>query len=151
MLKINLGCGNRKLDGYINIDIDRSVKPDLVHDLQRSIPYPDEFVDHVRAYDFLEHIPIGKTIHVVDEIWRVLKVGGTFEHFTPSTDGRGAFQDPTHQSFWNINSWLYFCKDQWPGQYGIKSRFTVESLQDVITSNELRIIHTHGILRKEQP
>ena len=26
----------------------------------------------------------------------------------PSTDGRGAFQDPTHVSFWNENSFTYY-------------------------------------------
>jgi hypothetical protein len=26
----------------------------------------------------------------------------------PSTDGRGAFQDPTHRSFWCENDWDYY-------------------------------------------
>ena len=29
---------------------------------------------------------------------------------TPSTDGRGAFQDPTHVSFYNENSFWYFTR-----------------------------------------
>ncbi|MDP1796315.1 MAG: hypothetical protein Q8K78_02485, partial [Planctomycetaceae bacterium] len=29
---------------------------------------------------------------------------------TPSTDGRGAFQDPTHVSFWNSNSFWYYTR-----------------------------------------
>ena len=29
---------------------------------------------------------------------------------TPSTDGRGAFQDPTHVSFWNSNSFWYYSR-----------------------------------------
>jgi SAM-dependent methyltransferase len=151
-VKLNLGSGHSKGDGYINIDIDKTVNPDLVLDVSKGLPYDDNSVDKVRAFDFLEHIPIGKTIFVVDEIWRVLKPGGIFEHLTPSTDGRGAFQDPTHVSFWNINSWLYFCDTSYTGvhnhTYGIKSAFLVESLQDIISDNKGRVVHTHGILRK---
>ncbi|MBW2596848.1 MAG: methyltransferase domain-containing protein [Deltaproteobacteria bacterium] len=150
-IRINLGCGKRKVKGYINIDIDPAHEPDLILDLSKcALPYGDNSVDEVRAFDFLEHIPLGKTIFVIDEIWRVLKPGGKFEHFTPSTDGRGAFQDPTHLSFWNINSWLYFTDGIWANMYGIKSKFKVEQLRDIITSDALRIIHTHGIFTKEQ-
>ena len=31
---------------------------------------------------------------------------------TPSTDGRGAFQDPTHVSFWNSNSFWYYTRPE---------------------------------------
>ena len=150
MVRLNLGCGSRHIDEYTNIDMDATCEPDVLLDICAGLPYDDNSVSEVRAFDFLEHIPASKTIYVVDEIWRVLKPGGKFEHFTPSTDGRGAFQDPTHISFWNINSWLYFCEGTWAGMYGIKSRFKVEYIRDIITSDALNIIHTHGILRKEQ-
>jgi hypothetical protein len=42
----------------------------------------------------------------------VLKPGGWLITRTPSTDGRGAFQDPTHVSFWNPNSFLYYTSRQ---------------------------------------
>ena len=150
-IKLNLGCANKKKDGYVNIDIDPKCNPDLVLDLSKNaLPFQDNSVDEVRAFDFLEHIPLGKTIFVVDEIWRALKPGGKFEHFTPSADGRGAFQDPTHLSFWNNNSWLYFCEGVWAGMYGIKSRFRPVQLYDIITSDSMRIIHTHGIFIKPE-
>jgi len=147
-IKLNLGSGGKVIEGFVNIDIDSNLDPDLCFDVSEGLPYEDNSIDEVRAFDFLEHIKIGKTIFVIDEIWRVLKPGGKFEHFTPSTDGRGAFQDPTHVSFWNINSWLYFCEGKWPGMYGIKSRFEIVSLQDHITSDQFNIIHTHGIFIK---
>ena len=34
----------------------------------------------------------------------------------PSTDGRGAFQDPTHVSYWNENSFLYYT-DKYLGDF----------------------------------
>ncbi len=147
-VKLNLGCGSEKRPGFINIDIDDNFNPDITTDIETGLPFGSNSVDAVIALDFLEYISIGKTIFVINEIWRVLKPGGTFEHITPSTDGRGAFQDPTHKSFWNINSWFYFCDGQWSGQYGIESNFKIIKLSDVVSNEALKIVHTHGFFSK---
>ena len=145
-VKLNLGCGYNKIEGFINMDNQGFVNPDLVWDVINGLPFHDNSVDMVRAYDFLEHIPIGKTIYVIEEIYRVLKPNGILIHFTPSTDGRGAFQDPMHQSFWNINSWLYYSDDAYRRLYNIRAKFH-GYLQDIVTSEDKRIIHTYGELR----
>lgn len=141
---INLGCGYRKVEGAINIDNRPEVKPDVCCDALH-LPFDDNSIDKVLAYDFLEHIPIGSTIDMVSEIYRVLKPGGMLEHFTPSTDGRGAFQDPTHVSFWNINSWLYYMEDEYRNLYGIEAKFTGYN-KDLVGPNSVR--HTYGELIK---
>jgi len=141
-MKLNLGSGFRPIDGYVNIDNRPELHPDLVLDVTEGFPYEDNSVDEVRAHDFLEHIPIGKTIGVINEIWRVLKPGGVFEHLTPSSDGRGAFQDPTHVSWWNINSWFYYTDDEYRNLYGIKAKFNIGELRDINSGS--RIIHTFG-------
>jgi SAM-dependent methyltransferase len=144
-MKLNLGCGHRKLKGYENIDDRKEVKPDKVLDVTEGLPYKKNSVEVVRAYDFLEHVPPDKVIFVMEEIYRVLKPGGTLEHFTPTTDGRGAFQDPTHRSFWNINTWLYFMNDEYRALYSITAKFEGEN-RDVMTDPHRRIMHTHGVL-----
>lgn len=144
-IKLNLGCGYRKLPDYVNIDIRREVQPDVIHDIEnQGLPYPDSSVDEVRAYDFLEHIHPDAVLDLMNEIWRVLKPGGILAHFTPSTDGRGAFQDPTHRSFWNINSWFYYTDDRYRALYGIKAKFEGRN-EDVSTG--YGVIHTRGRLR----
>ncbi len=140
-MKINLGCGYRKRPDCVNIDNRPEVKPDVVCD-GSELPYNDNTVDVVYAMDYLEHIPIGKTIDQINEIWRVLKKDGIFIHKTPSTDGRGAFQDPTHVSFWNINSWWYYMDDNYRNLYGVVAKFE-GSLEDVWAG---KICHTKGIL-----
>lgn len=142
-MKLNLGSGYRKLDGFVNIDNRREVNPDLVCDVTHGLPFPDSSIEEVRAFDFLEHVPIGKTVPLIEEIWRVLELDGRFLSMTPSTDGRGAFQDPTHVSFWNCNSWLYFVDDAHRELYGIRAKFRGE-IFDRITNPEMRIIHTFG-------
>lgn len=144
-IRINLGSGNRLRDGYVNIDMQARCNPDLVCDVTLGLPFKDGEVEEVIAFDFLEHLPLGKQIFVITEIWRVLKHGGRFEHFTPSTDGRGSFCDPTHLSFWNILSWRYYTDDAHRELYGISAKFEIETLRDVLTGDH--IIHTHGIMR----
>lgn len=144
-MKLNLGCGKRKLEGYLNIDIQESVDPDLCHDILNGLPLEDNSVEEVRAFDFLEHMPLGRQVDVINDIWRVLKNDGLFEHLTPSTDGRGAFCDPTHLSFWNILSWRYYTDDAHRELYNIKAKFIIEVLGDTITEDS--IIHTYGKMR----
>tara|TARA_B110000285_G_scaffold159813_1_gene178398 strand:- start:432 stop:1022 length:591 start_codon:yes stop_codon:yes gene_type:complete len=47
---------------------------------------------------------------IMAELWRVLDDKGWAFVEVPSTDGRGAFQDPRHKSFWNENSFWYWTK-----------------------------------------
>lgn len=151
MESINLGCGYNKINGYINIDNNGACKPDVTVDIVwMGLPYGDNSVGRVRAFDFLEHVPQSRMIYVIEEIYRVLKPGGTFEHFTPSTDGRGAFQDPTHKSFWNINSWYYYCPGMVYGKtfYDIKAKFKIDVLEDVWTDQRNNVIHTYGRMFK---
>jgi len=145
-MKLNLGCGIIKRDGFVNIDMRSDVEPDLICDVTEGLPFDDDSADEALAFDFLEHIQPGKVVFVIEEIYRVLKPGGLFEHFTPSTDGRGAFQNPEHLSFWNLNSWKYYANgDPHREMLGTSARFSGAN-EDVITNNQERIIHTRGKL-----
>lgn len=146
-IRLNLGSGYRKIPDFVNIDNRIETGPDMVLDVTRGLPYDDNSVDMVAAMDFLEHIPTGKTVALIEEVYRVLKPGGEFISVTPSTDGRGAFQDPTHVSFWNANSWLYYMDDAYRALYGIRAKFS-GSIMDVITDEESHVIHTHADLEK---
>ena len=65
----------------------------------------------IRAHDFLEHV-VDK-IALINEIYRLLAPGGLLLSMTPSTDGRGAFQDPTHVAYYNQNSFWYYTEAQY--------------------------------------
>jgi len=105
--KIDLGAAYGKPDGYIGIDILPGAT-DITHDVTSGLPFEDNSVGVIRAVDFLEHIP--DKINIINEIYRVLVPGGWLLSITPSTDGRGAFQDPTHVSYYNENSFLYYTR-----------------------------------------
>lgn len=102
--KVDLGAAHGKPCGYIGVDI--APGADVVHDIRQGLPFDDNSVGLVRAFDFLEHIP--DSVALMNDVWRVLVDGGWLLTLTPSSDGRGAFQDPTHCSYWNANSFWYY-------------------------------------------
>jgi SAM-dependent methyltransferase len=137
-------------EGFTPIDI-RETDGGIQLDLSTSpLPFDDNSVGFIRACDFLEHIPVGRVIPLIEEIWRVLAPGGLFYSFTPSTDGRGASQDPTHKSWWNSNSWFYWTRSQ-QARYipEIKARFQKVGMLNACFSefNKLHnIVHTEATL-----
>lgn len=115
-LRLHLGAGHAPLDEYLNVDIEPLPGIDLIVDLNK-IPWPWETgsVDEVFSQDCFEHLyPLGiaegqrNIIALLTEVHRILKPNGLIELTVPSTDGRGAFQDPTHITYWNRNTFLYF-------------------------------------------
>jgi O-antigen biosynthesis protein len=74
--------------------------------LNEEWPFDDSSIGVIRAFDIIEHLD--SPLHVMSEIHRVLCPGGYVCIEVPSTDGRGAWQDPSHRSGWNENSFLYY-------------------------------------------
>ena len=71
MLKLNLGAGDSRFEGFISID-----KYDKAADVQADIcdlPYKDNSVDKIVAYQVIEHIAYNKTEDMFREMYRVLK------------------------------------------------------------------------------
>ena len=104
---IDLGALD-KVEGFESLNI--LPQADIVCDVTKGLPFEDNSVGVLRAHDFLEHLPPSAVIAFMNEAHRVLAPGGWFLTHTPSTDGRGAFQDPTHVSFWNSNSFWYYSR-----------------------------------------
>ena len=98
----DLGGAHNCPDRYEPIDIALS-GIDVIEWLSEQ---PDDSVGVYRAVDFLEHV-LDK-ITLFNELYRTLAPGGMLLSLTPSTDGRGAWQDPTHISGWNENSFWYY-------------------------------------------
>lgn len=120
---LDLGGAHSCPDGFEAVDLPGTGAAIEV-DIRQGLPFPDNSIGVLRAHDFLEHLPAESVIHVMNECYRVLAPGGWLLTSTPSTDGRGAFQDPTHVSFWNSNSFWYYTRAE-QAQYvpAIRCRF----------------------------
>jgi O-antigen biosynthesis protein len=65
----------------------------------------DDSVGLIRAHDVLQRMP--RRAAFFNECHRVLAHAGLILTQTPSTDGRGGFQDPSHTTYYNENSFAY--------------------------------------------
>ena len=66
----------------------------------------------------------------METIWKLLAHNGMLLSSTPSTDGRGAFQDPTHVSFWNANSFWYYTKQTFAKFIDTRVKFQATYVKD---------------------
>ncbi len=114
---LNIGCGDKPqasndLDEWINLDAQLLSGVDVVRDITRGLPFMDATFDHVLMDNVLEHLSSADAIFAINEIDRVLKVGGTAEIIVPHASSQGAIQDPTHKSLWVPRSALYWNQTQ---------------------------------------
>lgn len=122
-LKLDLGGRFNTASGYQSVDLKDA---DIIADLNGTWPFDDNSVAVVRAFDVFEHLK--DPLHTMKELYRVLKPGGFAFIQVPSTDGRGAFQDPTHVSYWNENSILYYTDSNWAKYIDTPVRFQAFTL-----------------------
>ena len=87
----------------------------------------------LKVYDVLNRV--ANRAGLFNEAYRVLAHGGLMMTQTPSTDGRGAFQDPSAVAYYNENSFMYVTQaalhDAIPD---LKARFQVSHLRTFYAS-----------------
>lgn len=84
-LKLNLGCGYNRLEGWLNLDISAASAADRVmpaHDLD----LPDRCASAARAAQLVEHLGFFRTRFFLSECWRVLEPGAALVLETPDPD-----------------------------------------------------------------
>jgi len=97
-LKLNLGSGKTKMDGFVGVDSYADSGADIICDLTvYPWPWPDNSVDEVHASHFLEHLSGLERIPFFNELWRIMKPGATATFVTPHWASIRAIQDPTHK------------------------------------------------------
>ncbi len=98
-LKLNLGCGNRKMDGFLNVDCVEVCQPDLVVNLERTPwPWPDNSVDEIKLIHVLEHLGQQTDVFlaIIKEMYRVCRDAARIEIIVPHPRSDTFLGDPTH-------------------------------------------------------
>jgi len=129
-MKIDIGCGSSKREGYIGVDILQLPGVDVVHNLDK-FPYPfdDNSIDNVWMDQVLEHLK--EPMLVVEELYRICKSGALIYIGVPYFRSFYAAIDPTHRNFFSVEYFNYFdpkhpyCKKY---QYS-KAHFTVKKIE----------------------
>lgn len=98
-MKLNLGCGHRKLDGWRNVDRVPACAPDEVVDLER-LPWPwaDDSVEEVLLSHVLEHLGAAADVYlgIMKELYRVCRPGARITIIVPHPRSDHFLWDPTH-------------------------------------------------------
>ncbi len=96
-LKLDLGCGPNKREGFTGVDNISFPGVDVVHDLRTPWPWEKESVEEVHASHFLEHLTNDQRVHFWNELYRALKPGAKASIIVPHWSSGRAYGDPTHQ------------------------------------------------------
>jgi SAM-dependent methyltransferase len=107
-----LGCGSSRVKklsyggrsewaGLTTLDHNPDHKPDVVHDIETTLPFDDESFDEIHAYEVLEHTGQQGDYEFFfnqwADFWRVLKPGGLFFGTCPAPTSPWAWGDPSHK------------------------------------------------------
>src|SRR6185437_4410293 len=129
-IRVNLGGGREKINGFLNIDIVELPSVDIVADITKGIPLPDNSVVELRATYVLEHIKDVPAI--MEEIYRICKPDARVLIRVPYFKSTAAFKDPTHVSFFTERTFEYFDRDYIDDErlpeYKMKVNFKVAKL-----------------------
>jgi len=97
LLKLNLGCGENRLAGYVNVD--KFGNPDIRHDLE-TFPWPwvSDSVREIRLSHVLEHL--GETTEtyfgIIKEMYRICVPNAEIHITVPHPRHDDFLGDPTH-------------------------------------------------------
>lgn len=86
MKLLNIGCGKRYRDGWVNIDLNPASKDVIAWDVSKGLPFENEYFDVVYHSHLLEHFSMEEAPLFLKECHRVLKHGGIIRVVTPNLE-----------------------------------------------------------------
>jgi SAM-dependent methyltransferase len=98
-MKLNLGSGKTRFEGFINVDKSTFFNPDIIHDLEITPwPFSNDSVDEIVLCHVLEHL--GKDsnvfIKIMQELYRICKHNACIDIVVPNPFSTTYLGDPTH-------------------------------------------------------
>jgi len=85
-LNLNLGCFDKKLPGFVNVDVRRDVNPDIVDNAFSLKKFTAKSVDLIYASHMLEHLSYKETDKAFARWFEVLKSGGILRLAVPDLE-----------------------------------------------------------------
>jgi predicted SAM-dependent methyltransferase len=102
-IQIDIGGGDVRREGWFTLDL--AYQADLVWDLRKGLPFPDDSIDYIYTSHTLEHFSFKEIIFLLKEFYRVLK------------PGKGILRIAVPDAQLYINA--YYENKELPGQYFI--------------------------------
>lgn len=131
-MRINIGGGFKRYEGFINLDFDKETNPDFVVNLESdTLPFPDNSITEIKAHHILEHIGSG-FFHLMQELYRVADDGCLFDIQVPHHRSEVFYGDCSHVRPITIDNLRQFDKayndwhiSQWNSSSGFGNRLKI--------------------------
>ena len=132
--RLNLGCSNQILEGWVNVDCRQLPGVDRVVDLDAT-PWPwlDRSVDEIFMAHCLEHVK--DPLAALRECRRVLKVGGKIIVKVPHASGRLAYFPGHYTQF--SSDWFLALSDSGNCQFGLDEMWTEQTTRMSLLHHQL--------------
>lgn len=98
-LKLNLGCGDKLMKGWVNVDHVPDCNPDIVCNLEQfPWPWETDSVEEILLSHVLEHLGESRDVYlgIIKEMYRVCCHGAKIHIMVPHPRHDHFFWDPTH-------------------------------------------------------
>ncbi|MEK6777574.1 MAG: methyltransferase domain-containing protein [bacterium] len=121
---LNLGCGLKKKEGWVNADINPSAGPDVLMDMDAAhLPFRDNVFHQVICDNVIEHL--GDVLGVMEEIHRVCSHRAVVEIYTPHFSSDDAYTDITHRHYFGYRSFHIFEEGKSQFHYYTKAKYRI--------------------------
>jgi len=107
-LRVNLGCGNKQVEGFIGVDRFPCAAARVLCDVTRALPFRDSSVDEFMLDNLIEHIPDIPAL--MAEIVRAARNSARVVVVTPHFTSLSSWKDPTHLHHLSYFSFDHFEK-----------------------------------------
>ena len=149
-IRLNLGCGDKILEGYVNVDVANERlgrQPDVVCDIRKLSMFADGSCDEILAVHVVEHFWRWEVQEILAEWFRVLKPDGKMilecpnlitacEEFLRDPDG---FSGPGQEG--QRTMWVFYGDPRWQDPLMVhRWGYTPRSLAAMMHSIGLRQI-----------
>jgi SAM-dependent methyltransferase len=109
-MKLNLGCGGKRVPGFVGVDKFSTPAVDVRADLTETLPFERSSVDEILLDNVIEHMmDIPALMH---EMHRVCRDGATVRILTPHFTSLSSWRDPTHVHHLSYFSLDHFTREQ---------------------------------------
>lgn len=113
VIKLNLGSGRKKIEGFLSVDNIKFPEVDVVTDLTKKFPWEDNSVTEIHSSHVIEHFDAMERVHFVNEMYRVLVPDGKVTLQAPHWASCRAYGDPTHKFPAISEFWFYYLSREW--------------------------------------
>ena len=114
LIKLDLGCGPNKRPGFVGVDNLEFPGVDVVTDITKPWPWPDNSVEEAHCSHVVEHLTNfeGKweRVKFFNELYRVLIPGGKCSIIIPHWCSNRYYGDPTHREAMSEMAFYYLLR-----------------------------------------